>query len=52
MYGDEFIVIMVLFDIFNFLVVDDVFNEMRDRLFKELKIVFIFMLNLDGVECF
>lgn len=52
MHGDEPTATMALFDIFNFLVADDGFNDLRDNLLKELKIVFIPMLNPDGAERF
>ncbi|MBX2878173.1 MAG: hypothetical protein KTR30_38995 [Saprospiraceae bacterium] len=52
MHGDESTATMALFDIFKFLAADDGFNDMRDNLLRELKIVFIPMLNPDGAERF
>lgn len=52
MHGDESTATMALFDIFKFLVADDGFNDMRNNLLNELRIVFIPMLNPDGAERF
>ncbi len=52
MHGDESTATMSLFDIFQFLQADDELNAMRERLLRELQIVFIPMLNPDGAERF
>lgn len=53
MYGDEFIVIMAIMDIFNFFKVSgDGFDSLRKWIILELILYFIFMFNLDGVECY
>ena len=52
MHGDESTATMALIDLLNFLVADDNFNDFRTKLFNELTIHFIPMLNPDGTERF
>ncbi|HJU75084.1 MAG TPA: M14 family zinc carboxypeptidase [Gemmatimonadaceae bacterium] len=51
MHGDEATATMALADIFGFLA-DTVRSDLRDRLTRELTIVFVPMLNPDGAELF
>ena len=50
MHGDEPTATMALFDIFNFLNDSDEFDEFRNILKKNLKLVFVPMLNPDGAQ--
>ncbi len=52
MHGDESTATMALMDVFNFLSDNDEFNSFREKLFNNLKIYFIPMLNPDGAERF
>jgi hypothetical protein len=52
MHGDEPTATMALFDLFNFFSADDDFNDFRDKLYSNLTIHFIPMLNPDGAEVF
>ncbi len=52
MHGDESTGTMALFDIFNFFLTDDNFNQLREKLLNETTIFFIPMLNPDGAEKF
>ena len=52
MHGDEPTATMALLDIFNFLSASDAFDPLRQRLFSELTLYFIPMLNPDGAEKF
>lgn len=51
MHGDEATATMALADIFHFLA-DDAPSALRDRLARELTVVFLPMLNPDGAELF
>lgn len=52
MHGDEPTATMALFDIFNFLLADDTYNEFRERLSQTLTIHFLPLLNPDGAEVY
>ncbi|MBX2927201.1 MAG: hypothetical protein KF852_05145 [Saprospiraceae bacterium] len=52
MHGDEPTATMALMDIFNFLSRSDEFDELRNRLRRELTLVFVPMLNPDGAQRF
>ena len=50
MHGDEPTATMALFDIFNFLNNKDEFDEFRNLIKQNLKLIFVPMLNPDGAE--
>ncbi len=50
MHGDEATATMALFDLFNFLSVDDKFNPLRNKLLSQLELHFVPMLNPDGAQ--
>ncbi|GJQ63334.1 MAG: hypothetical protein SCALA702_23870 [Melioribacteraceae bacterium] len=52
MHGDESTATMALFDIFNFLIADDRYNDFREELFNNVTLHFVPMLNPDGAEMF
>lgn len=52
MHGDEPTATMAIFDLLNFLITDNDFNEFRNLLLNNLTIHFIPILNPDGVERF
>jgi len=52
MHGNESTATMALMDLFNFLLVDDAFNNIRKTIFDNLTIYMIPMLNPDGAEQF
>ena len=52
MHGDESTGTMAIFDILNFLNVNDHFNDFRRELFSKVSIYFMPMVNPDGAEIF
>jgi hypothetical protein len=50
MHGDEPTATMALFDLLSFLKADDELNEIRNQIKKNLKLIFVPMLNPDGAE--
>ncbi len=52
MHGDEQTATKAIFDIFNFLLDNIHFNEVKDILYNNLKIFFMPMVNPDGAELF
>ena len=50
MHGDEPTATMALMDIFNFFESNDQFDRLRQKILKELTLVFVPMLNPDGAE--
>ncbi|OGU55910.1 MAG: hypothetical protein A2V66_18365 [Ignavibacteria bacterium RBG_13_36_8] len=52
MHGDESTATMAMFDIFNFFLADDNFNNLRKEILEKTTLFFIPMLNPDGAEKF
>ncbi len=52
MHGNEPTATQALFDIFNFLCIADELNDVKEKLFNELTLYFIPMVNPDGAEVF
>lgn len=52
MHGDEATATMSLFDLFNFLDADDVFNPVRENILSNCTLYFSPMINPDGAEAF
>jgi hypothetical protein len=52
MHGDESTATMALFDIFNFLSVRDGFDSLRQKIFNNVSLYFLPMVNPDGAEEF
>src|SRR4030042_5757810 len=52
MHGDEPTATMAMFDIFNFFLADDNFNNLRKEILEKTTLFFIPMLNPDGAEKF
>lgn len=52
MHGDESTATRALLDVWNFLIADDDFNEIRSDLFKKTTLIFIPVLNPDGASLF
>lgn len=50
MHGDESTATMALFDVFNFLVANDEFNDFRKELFSKVTLYFVPLVNPDGAE--
>lgn len=52
MHGDESTATRAMLDVWNFLISDDDFNEIRNDLFKKVTLIFIPVLNPDGANLF
>ncbi len=52
MHGNEPVGTMVIFDLLNFFMADDEFNQLRENLLESCTFYFIPMLNPDGAELF